>query len=140
MKMKLSTNKTAREALELNRPDSVSKSCLTVGDSLSLPLEIDDKDVKARPNLNKDQVITPRSVIERIEAIDGSFDYDALFEKMLLSKKRDHSYRYFKKIERKGRSFPRASEHTNFEKDVIVWCSNDYMGMSWNQDVINAAK
>lgn len=87
---------------------------------------------------SKIDTVTP--VVEEKDEKDKCFDYESHFEEMLTAKQKDHSYRVFKKIQRKGKSFPKAKELTNAEKDVVVWCSNDYMGMSWHQDVTNAAK
>ena len=101
---------------------------------------------EAEPRLAFPRDLSQSNVLEQVpdtskaNLVEGSFDYESHFENMLMTKKRDQSYRYFKKIERKGKAFPKASEHTDAEKQVVVWCSNDYMGMSWNQDVINAAK
>lgn len=66
------------------------------------------------------------------------FDYEAFFEDKLEQKKRDNSYRIFKKVSRKATEFPRALEHSSGEKDITVWCSNDYLGMSWHPKVQEA--
>ena len=48
-------------------------------------------------------------------------------------------YRYFNEIERKAGEHPNASWILDSKKnDVIVWCSNDYLGMSQNKLVINS--
>ncbi|ESO91421.1 hypothetical protein LOTGIDRAFT_182709 [Lottia gigantea] len=41
---------------------------------------------------------------------------------------------------RNASNFPYASEHTNNKKDISVWCSNDYLGMSWHPKVTAAVR
>ena len=48
-------------------------------------------------------------------------------------------YRNFVNISRLCRQFPYAINNHNQQK-IIVWCSNDYLGMGQNQDSINLAK
>ncbi|XP_032376177.1 5-aminolevulinate synthase, nonspecific, mitochondrial isoform X2 [Etheostoma spectabile] len=62
-----------------------------------------------------------------------TFHYDKFFEKKIESKKKDHTYRVFKTVNRRASSFPMAddySESIHAKRDVSVWCSNDYLGMS----------
>ncbi|XP_034733661.1 5-aminolevulinate synthase, nonspecific, mitochondrial-like [Etheostoma cragini] len=62
-----------------------------------------------------------------------TFQYDKFFEKKIESKKKDHTYRVFKTVNRRASSFPMAddySESIHAKRDVSVWCSNDYLGMS----------
>ncbi|XP_053174376.1 5-aminolevulinate synthase, non-specific, mitochondrial-like isoform X2 [Scomber japonicus] len=62
-----------------------------------------------------------------------TFKYDKFFEEKIDSKKMDHSYRVFKTVNRRAPSFPMAddySESFHAKRDVSVWCSNDYLGMS----------
>ena len=68
------------------------------------------------------------------------FNYDKFFNTQIEKKKRDHSYRVFKKVLRKGPMFPLAEEHTDMKKKISVWCSNDYLGMSWHPKVTDAVK
>lgn len=51
-------------------------------------------------------------------------------------------YRIFRDIRRKAGAFPRATwfKDDNSEKDITVWCSNDYLGMGQNPCVIEAVK
>ena len=58
------------------------------------------------------------------------FAYEAFFQDQILKKKLDHSYRVFKKVNRNAGAFPAASEFSWGEREVNVWCSNDYLGMS----------
>lgn len=48
-------------------------------------------------------------------------------------------YRVFNNIEYLPDQTPKAY-HAGLNKEIVVWCSNDYLGMSHNHDVINAAK
>jgi 5-aminolevulinate synthase len=53
--------------------------------------------------------------------------------------KEEGHYRTFNSIERKAGNFPKATRHHNGEMhEIDVWCSNDYLGMSQNPDVIQA--
>ena len=57
-----------------------------------------------------------------------SFPYNEFFQEQIAQKKADHSYRVFKKVIRLADQFPKAKEYSYGEKDVTVWCSNDYLG------------
>nr|XP_033484063.1 5-aminolevulinate synthase, nonspecific, mitochondrial-like isoform X1 [Epinephelus lanceolatus] len=70
-----------------------------------------------------------------------TFQYDKYFEKKIESKKVDHTYRVFKTVNRCAPSFPMAddySESLHAKRDVSVWCSNDYLGMSRHPKVTQA--
>ncbi|MBN3270588.1 HEM1 protein, partial [Polyodon spathula] len=63
----------------------------------------------------------------------SNFHYDRFFEKKIEAKKNDHTYRVFKTVNRRAETFPMAddySESMTSKKEVSVWCSNDYLGMS----------
>ena len=49
-------------------------------------------------------------------------------------------YRVFNNIERKAGQFPKATRHSDNgqSEEIDVWCSNDYLGMSQNKNVISA--
>lgn len=72
----------------------------------------------------------------------GTFPYDQFFHQQIMKKKKDHSYRVFKKVNRLAGpgQFPHAMEYSWGEKAVTVWCSNDYLGMSCHPDVKNAVR
>jgi len=77
------------------------------------------------------------------EMKDGTvFEYEKFFEGKIQQKKDDHSYRYFRKVNRQASTFPMGADHTYPGKpsDITVWCSNDYLGMSRHESVITAAK
>uniref|UniRef100_A0A8C8UIW2 5-aminolevulinate synthase n=1 Tax=Peromyscus maniculatus bairdii TaxID=230844 RepID=A0A8C8UIW2_PERMB len=63
----------------------------------------------------------------------ATFQYDRFFEKKIDEKKNDHTYRVFKTVNRRAQIFPMADDYTDSlitKKQVSVWCSNDYLGMS----------
>ena len=68
------------------------------------------------------------------------FNFEGFFTEELEKKKQDHTYRTFRKVMRAASNFPHAQEHTNGEKDITVWCSNDYHGMSWHPSVLQAVR
>jgi 5-aminolevulinate synthase len=69
--------------------------------------------------------------------ITSRFDYDAFYNGELEKKHKDKSYRYFNNINRLAKEFPRA--HTaSAEERVTVWCSNDYLGMGRNPQVLES--
>jgi len=66
-------------------------------------------------------------------------DYTEKFKSSLNKLKIDGRYRFFNEIERKTGKHPLAFWNNNSSKsEVIVWCSNDYLGMSQNQLVTNS--
>jgi 5-aminolevulinate synthase len=67
----------------------------------------------------------------------NQFDYEAFYHNELDKKHKDKSYRYFNNINRLAKEFPRAHLATQEEK-VTVWCSNDYLGMGRNPQVLKA--
>ena len=80
---------------------------------------------------------------ESCPSISGSeifYDYEGHFQDQILQKKLDHSYRVFKKVNRNAQNFPTAREYTWGEKEINVWCSNDYLGMSAHPKVTSAVK
>lgn len=68
------------------------------------------------------------------------FDYDARFHAARSALKAEKRYRVFTEIERDGSRFPIARWHgpNGLSRDVVVWCSNDYLGMGRHPDVVNA--
>jgi len=68
-------------------------------------------------------------------------DYDAIFREKIDSLKQEGNYRIFADLERYQGSFPRAKSYKgDAERDVTVWCSNDYLGMGQNEKVIKSMK
>ncbi|KAI1110733.1 5-aminolevulinate synthase [Nemania sp. NC0429] len=63
------------------------------------------------------------------------FDYTGFYEAELEKKHKDKSYRYFNNINRLAKEFPQA-HGAKKEERVTVWCSNDYLGMGRNPQVL----
>uniref|UniRef100_A0A8C5PMC6 5-aminolevulinate synthase n=1 Tax=Leptobrachium leishanense TaxID=445787 RepID=A0A8C5PMC6_9ANUR len=71
----------------------------------------------------------------------AAFGYDDFFSRRIEEKKQDHTYRVFKTVNRKASSYPFAEDFSDLQgekKDVSVWCSNDYLGMSRHPRVLQA--
>ncbi len=66
-------------------------------------------------------------------------NYNRVFEEAIASLKKEGRYRVFIDIERKRGAFPRATHHSpSGPREVVVWCSNDYLGMGQHPKVIAA--
>jgi 5-aminolevulinate synthase len=75
----------------------------------------------------------PTSLPPKVD-IANSFEYDQFFDEKIEAKKRDNSYRVFKRVQRKSGCFPKAEEQKHLDDDsesrtITVWCSNDYLGL-----------
>ncbi|KAK7068226.1 5-aminolevulinate synthase, nonspecific, mitochondrial [Halocaridina rubra] len=84
--------------------------------------------------------ITENVVNKAQETGTAAFPYNDFFQEQIARKKADHSYRVFKKVARIADQFPKAKEYSWGEKDITVWCSNDYLGMSRHESVRSAVK
>ena len=70
-----------------------------------------------------------------------SVEYDKFLDDALASLHDEGRYRVFTDLARSAGAFPRAMNHSaNPPREVIVWCSNDYLGMSRNALSIKKAK
>lgn len=82
-----------------------------------------------------------KSVSFQIISAVSTFQYDQFFERKIDEKKKDHTYRVFKTVNRKAQIFPMADDYSDSlitKKEVSVWCSNDYLGMSRHPRVCGA--
>jgi 5-aminolevulinate synthase len=67
------------------------------------------------------------------------FDYIASFESAITALQRERRYRVFVDLARKVGQFPHALWNSpTGKRDVVVWCSNDYLGMGQHPKVIDA--
>ena len=68
-------------------------------------------------------------------------DYTKLFADRVTDLKKEGRYRIFAELARKKGSYPHASWYTGDGiQDVIVWCSNDYLGMGQHPEVVAAMR
>ena len=66
-------------------------------------------------------------------------DYERFYREKIEALKEEGRYRVFADLARKRGNFPYASFfHENNREDVVVWCSNDYLGMGQHPSVISA--
>jgi 5-aminolevulinate synthase len=67
------------------------------------------------------------------------FDYIGRLESAINALKYEQRYRVFIDLERKAGQFPHALWNSpTGTRDVVVWCSNDYLGMGQHPKVIEA--
>ncbi|MGF1475632.1 MAG: 5-aminolevulinate synthase [Geminicoccaceae bacterium] len=67
-------------------------------------------------------------------------NYGQFFEAAVARVRAEGRYRVFADLERQAGQFPLACNHCEAgQRDVIVWCSNDYLGMGQSPVVQNAA-
>ena len=65
--------------------------------------------------------------------------YDSHFDKAIKSLKDEGRYRVFNDLQRRVGEFPMAYSHSA-NRDITVWCSNDYLGMGQHPKVLEAMK
>ncbi|KAF3696740.1 5-aminolevulinate synthase, erythroid-specific, mitochondrial [Channa argus] len=134
---------------------SVSKGCPFVSSQIGM--------VQARPEVQEDvkegltsllkdfkDSILPTSAetntvthFLRDNMVGPSYDYDRFFTEKIAEKRKDHTYRVFKTVNRSAEVFPFAEDYSAAGRagsQVSVWCSNDYLGMSRHPQVQRAIR
>ena len=71
--------------------------------------------------------------------LDAITNYQQFFEDMINDLQDEGRYRVFADLGRQAGLFPTAVNHAEGgPREVTVWCSNDYLGMGQNPEVLNA--
>jgi 5-aminolevulinate synthase len=66
-------------------------------------------------------------------------NYESFFRRELDGLRKEGRYRIFADLERQVGNFPKATYHgARGQREVTVWCSNDYLGMGQNPAVLAA--
>ncbi len=71
--------------------------------------------------------------------MNGNMDYESFFKQSVDTIKDEGRYRVFANLERQAGNYPHAiNRRADATENVVVWCSNDYLGQSQNPVVREA--
>jgi 5-aminolevulinate synthase len=71
--------------------------------------------------------------------LEADMNHDAFFRRELDALRKEGRYRVFAELEKCAGGFPKAINHGDRARpEVIVWCSNDYLGMGQHPQVLDA--
>jgi len=76
--------------------------------------------------------------MDKINNNRNNFNYNEFCINSINKLKFAGNYREFTDLERKAGSYPHAYDHTN-NREITIWCNNDYLGMGQNDHVRQAA-
>ncbi|KAF6011305.1 mitochondrial 5-aminolevulinate synthase [Brettanomyces bruxellensis] len=118
----------------------MAKHCPVMGPALKAEQRLEYSTSTKPAQARAAQAAIHAEPVENVAQLEGfktnekPFDYEAAVSEQLEAKRKDHSYRYFNNINRLAKEFPKAHREREDDK-VMVWCSNDYLGMSKNKEV-----
>lgn len=126
-----------QEDISAFKTDALSSLLIEVQSSLKKKFLAPPKKV----NLGTGAPLIPTHLIKENMTGRAAFGYDDFFSRRIEEKKSDHTYRLFKTVNRRADAYPFAEDYSDLhgeKKEVSVWCSNDYLGMSRHPKVLKA--
>src|ERR1700686_4163375 len=74
-----------------------------------------------------------------LNSMASRMDYRSIFAEAIPALHPERRYRVFADLERIAGKFPHALRRSGEEaREIVVWCSNDYLGMGQHPDVVAA--